>query len=142
MLPDLPKQNKKKEADFGIKFRRWWEKSSHRSEPYELKDTRGKNSINFSELTDDQITIGLTAKSPKGVLIRIERGTIGAPDYVGLINCPHYWIVIKYPNFFCLVDIDVFITESARSKRRSLTSDRAKEITEGMVEDFSTRSVE
>jgi len=37
-------------------------------------------------------------------------------------------VVIRYPQFFCLIPIDIFIQESKRSKRRSLTSERAKEI--------------
>ncbi len=38
------------------------------------------------------------------------------------------YLVIKYPDFFCFIEIDVFMKESQDSKRRSLTSKRAKEI--------------
>lgn len=125
-LPNLPKQNKKQEADFGIAFRRWWEKKG-KNAPYELKDSRGKYSILFSEVTDDQITIGLAANSDKGALIRVSSGTLGAPDYVGLRNSP-YWIVIKYPKSIEVIGIQTFVLEKERSKRKSLTCSRAAEI--------------
>lgn len=128
MLPELPKQNKKPEADFGLDFRnKWWNKVNRRTEPYELKDTRGENSLPFSELSDDQIKIGLAAKSNKGVLIRIMNGTPGSPDYMGLRNSP-YWIVIKFPRSAEVIDIETFLLEKNRSKRKSLTWEKAKSI--------------
>ena len=126
ILPDLPKQNKKDEADFGIDFRKWWMQNGMNA-PYELKDTRGKDSISFSEITDDQIMFALAAKSSKGVLIRVEKGTLGAPDYVGFRNSPA-WIVIKYPKSAEVIDIDALLLEKSRSKRKSLTSERARAI--------------
>jgi hypothetical protein len=38
------------------------------------------------------------------------------------------YVVIKYPDFFCIIYAPVFIKESQDSKRRSLTSERAKEL--------------
>lgn len=126
MLPDLPKQNKKQEADFGVRFRRWWERAGMYA-PYELKDSRGENSIAFSELSEDQERIGRLAKSDKGVLIRIINGTPGSPDYVGFKNSP-YWVVIKYPKCAEIIDLDTLLLERSRSKRKSLTAARAHEI--------------
>lgn len=126
MLPNLPKINKKKEADFGLLFRKWWVKHGMDA-GYELKDSRGKDSIAFSEVSEKQEYVGLASKSRVGILIRVERGTEGAQDYIGLKNSAS-WIVIKYPKFFCIIDIENFLAERDRSKRKSLTSDRAKEI--------------
>lgn len=125
-MPDLPKQNKHREADFGLVFRKWWQREGMNA-PYEIKDSRGKDYISFSEITDEQISFALAANSEKGVLIRVERGTIGAADYVGFRNSPA-WIVIKYPKFFAIIGIQTFILEKERSIRKSLTAERAKEI--------------
>lgn len=126
ILPNLPKQNKNKEANFGLYFRKWWEEHGMNA-PYELKDSRGKSNIAFSEVSDEQTTFALRAKSDKGILIRVENGTIGSPDYVGFRNSPS-WLVFKYPHSFSLIDIDIFLLEKKRSKRRSLTEARANEI--------------
>jgi len=125
-LPPLPKQNKKMEADFGIRFRRWWERHGMDA-GYELKDSRGKDSINFSEVSEDQITIGLLTNSDKGVLIRVENGTIGAQDYIGMKNKPSF-IVIKYPKSAEVIPIANLMYEKERYKRKSLTYERAKAI--------------
>jgi len=126
-LPDLPKQNKHKEADFGLKFRKWIDENPMASSSFELKDTRGKDYFNFEELGDDQINHALRNKGKKGNLMRITVGTVGAPDYVYLRNA-YAFVVIKYPRFFCLIEIETFLLEKKRSKRKSLTSVRAKEI--------------
>lgn len=126
-LPPLPKQNKTKEADFGLRFREWWEKYGMNA-PYELKDSRGKDRLLFSEVSDEQVKVGLAANSDKGVLIRVAAGTPGAPDYVGLRNSP-YWIVIKYPKSFEVIGINTFLMEKNRSRKvKSLTVERAREI--------------
>lgn len=125
MLPNLPKQNKKQEADSSLIFRKWWEKNGMNA-PYEMKDSRGKDRILFSEISDDQIRIGLMANSDKGVLIRVERGTVGSPDYIGFKNSP-YWIVIKYPKSFEVIGIQTFMLERQK-KAKSLTYERAKSI--------------
>lgn len=124
-LPKLPQQNKKQEADSSLKFRKWWEKKGMNA-PYEMKDSRGKNYISFKEVSEDQLKFGLAANSSKGVLLRVERGTIGAPDYVGLKNSP-YWIVIKYPKCFEVISINNFVKEKEK-KCKSLTAYRAREI--------------
>ena len=127
-LPNLPKQNKKKEADSGLRFRSWFEKHpTPISCSLEMKDSRGKDYISYKEITQEQIKSGLANKSDKGNLIRISSGTIGTADYYYLRNSLAY-VVIKYPKFFCLIDIETLNLEIKRSDRRSLTSRRAKEI--------------
>ena len=131
MLPELPKKNKHKEADFGTKvFKEWVHNNAHLfySCTFELKDSKGKDCIAFSEVKDLQIDAALSVKwSKKGYLIRNTVAAEGTPDYAFYRNAPAY-IVIKYPKFFCIIDIETFTEEKKRSKRKSLTSDRAKEI--------------
>lgn len=127
MLPELPKQNKKREANFGLKFRTWFEKNPRLSCSIELKDSRGKNYINFSEITDEQFKSGLANKSDKGNLMRVSSGNIGTADYIFLRNAFAY-VVIRYPQFFCLIDIETLYNEKKNSKRKSLTASRAKDI--------------
>jgi len=128
-LPNLPKKNRKKEAEFGLKFRHFIEDNPPAaSYPYELKDTDGCEYLNFSEVTDDQIAHAQRAKTAKGNLIRIVAGTPGAPDYVFYRNCEYSWIVIRYPKGFVFIDVDVWLKEKATSKRKSLLYSRAIDI--------------
>lgn len=124
-LPSLPKQNKHKEASFGIQFRRWIEEHPMVSSSYELKYATGER-MAFSAVTDAQIAWALKIKH-KGALIRV-KGTSGQPDYVWVHGPAH--IVIRYPSFFCLIDIDIFILE----KGKSLWPSRAREIAVTVVE--------
>lgn len=126
-LPDLPKQNKTQEADFGTDiFKPWWEKKRMPG-TFELKDTRGESSLSFSEFEIDQRVIANLARSPKGVLIRVSVGTPGTADYIALMN-EVTWIVIKYPEAFYIISTEAFVFEQVRNKRKSLTATRAKEI--------------
>jgi len=126
-LPDLPKQNRNKEAKFGLRFREYIKYNKCLAGSYELKDSRGKSSISFSEVTQEQIDSALMCNSDKGQLIRIIQGTAGAPDYAFFRNSPAY-IVIKYPHNFSIISIGTFLLEKSRSKRKSLTADRAEAI--------------
>ena len=126
-LPELPKKNKDLEAKFGMKLREWIMKNPRVPCTFETKDTRGKDYLNFSEVKDVQINFGMAIKSKKGVLIRLFPFVEGTPDYGYFSNSPAY-IVIKYPKQFSLVDVETFQIESKRSKRRSLTSARARDI--------------
>ncbi len=124
-LPELPRQNKSKEADFGVTFRHWIEKNPRHSCAFELKQTT-EDSIPFSCVDEKQLVYGMAIKSDKGILIRVQ-GMNGEPDYVWCRSMP-YCVVIKYPSMFCLIDVETFILEKERSKRKSLTSSRASEI--------------
>jgi len=128
MLPELPKQNKKQETAFGLKLREWIEKNLRVTCSMETKDSRGKDYLNFNDVTEGQVNFAIAINSDKGVLIRVT-GLDGEPDFVYLRNEPAY-IVVKYPRCFCLIDIKTFVLEKGRSKAKSLTSSRAKEIAE------------
>ena len=131
MLPELPKKIKHKEADFGTKvFKPWVHANASlfkRGCTFELKQTK-TNSIPFSCLEEVQIDASLAIKwGAKGYLIRNLTGTIGAPDYSFYNNNPAF-IVIRYPSGFVLIDIETFLEEKKRSRRKSLTWERAQEI--------------
>jgi hypothetical protein len=125
-LPELPKQHKKKEADFGIDIKHKTEEIRPSTHSLELKHTRGKDSLPFSEVTDDQIAFANSISSDKGAWIRVI-GLRGEPDYIWLKNEPAY-IVIKYPLGIVYITIANFLHEKETSKRKSLTWDRACEI--------------
>lgn len=125
MLPQLPKKNRKKEADFGTAFKEFIKKKRpQQSYQYELKDTRGKNYFYLRELDDKQREHALRAKTKTGNLVRVISGTSGAPDYHHFVNCQYSFIVIKYPKFFAFIDIDDLLNE----KGKSLKAERAQEI--------------
>jgi len=129
MLPDLPRVLDRREAMFGIKFSQW-AKSDGNNFPsctFELKDTRGEASLPFSAVEDKQVAAALAVTSKSGYLARITVGTPGAPDYGFWRNAPAL-IVVKFPREFSVISIDTFLLEKKRSKRKSLTKERARDI--------------
>lgn len=118
----------KHEADFSIRLRHYLKANPlPLSTHLEVKDTRGKDSFNYAELKEEQINNALASKSDRGNLIRISIGTVGAPDYCFYRNAPAY-VVIRFPSGFVFIDIETLICERERSKRKSLTWERAQEI--------------
>ena len=118
----------KKEANFSLIFRHWILANPPKlSGTYELKQTT-TNSIPFTCLEDHQADFSLAIKwSKTGVLIRNESGTLGAPDYSYYNNAPAYVVIyFKEPNGFVIIDIETFLEEKKRSKRKSLTWERAQ----------------
>lgn len=125
---------KKKEAQFGILLRHWIMANAKDLETctFEIKQTE-TDSIPFNALEDHQVNFNLAIKhGKKGVLIRNEAGTIGAPDYSYFKKSLAY-IVIKFPKCFCTIDVDMFLLEKKRSHRKSLTSERACKIATTVV---------
>lgn len=127
MLPALPKTRKTKEADFGIRFRKWLENNPRISGAFELKQCG--TSFAFNDLKDHQVTALLLVKSNKGLLWKIADDSRGVKpfDMFYLRDAPAY-VVIKFARSFSLIDIDTFLLEKKRSKRRSLTESRARDI--------------
>lgn len=125
-LPDLPRQLDRREAAFGLQLRKWIDDNPQITCVFEIKRTT-TNRIPFSCLEDRQIPYLHSIKHDrKGVLMRID-GTKGEPDYAYYRNEPA-WVVIRYPRAFHVIDIDGFLLEKKRSKEKSLTSGRAREI--------------
>ena len=126
-LPELPKQNKKKEADFGVRFRHYMESTAGMPiGSYELKDTKGLDYLNFKDVEPSQVAYAHMIESEKGAFIRVQ-GLKGEPDYIYL-KLTDAFLVINYPKFFCILYMNDFVRESQISKRKSLTSSRAAEI--------------
>jgi hypothetical protein len=125
-LPELPKVRNKKEADFGLQFRKWMKENPQMTGAFELKQTEG--SLPFSSVKDHQLAALLAAKY-KGLLWKIADDSKGVKpfDYFYLREACAY-VVIKFPDVVCFIDVDDFILEKAKSIRRSLTSKRAKEM--------------
>lgn len=93
----------------------------------ELKQTT-TDSLPFSSVKEHQIHALLACKQGQ-FLYKIPDDSIGTKpfDMVYLTQCPAY-IVIRYPKAFYFIDVETFILEDRRSKRRSLTSTRAAQI--------------
>lgn len=121
------------EAKFGTLLRHWLRANAKNISTcaLEIKYT-GSDSFPFGALEDHQIDFGNAITYSQGVLIRVQ-GTNGEPDYIWMQRKPSY-VVIKYPNCFCIITIDAFVKEKASSKRRSLTSARAREISTHSVD--------
>lgn len=124
-LPDLPKQNKTNEAEFGLKLKKWMKKNPMFSCSLEAKQTCTE-SIPFSEVTNEQLAWGMSIRSNEGIMVRVT-GMSGEPDYIWCRNMPSF-VVIKYPIGFVLIATPTFIMEKEKSKRKSLLWSRACEI--------------
>lgn len=116
---------KNQEAKFAIKFRHWLRANPVRiSCTFEIKDTRGRKSLPFDELKEEQIDWAMAIKSNRGVLMR-NQGGHGEPDYTYHYNQPSF-VVINYPDLgFVVIEIETFVMERDRSKKKSLTWERA-----------------
>lgn len=125
-LPKLPQQNKTREMDFGVRLANWLAKNPISTASIEIKHTRGKNYFNYSELSDKQIAYAQVISGSQGVLIRVE-GHNGEPDYIWMREEPAY-IAIRYPGNTCLITINNLLYEINTRKQKSLTLQRAKEI--------------
>lgn len=116
-LPDLPKKNKQREADFGIEFR-------HKVEPYlnlfpkdcqfELKQTEDTR-FYLRDIKSKQRT------QNKG-LIRLSVATAGSADYMLVTDLPLY-IVIKFKRNAYIIPI-----ENIDFSLKSLTEEDCKKL--------------
>lgn len=115
-----------KEKDYQTIFNKWVTNVYKKTACFELKHCKG-NSLPFSAVALHQ-TEALSAASNKGLIFKIpDCGYQNPFDCFSLFNVPAY-VVIKYPESFELITIDNFIYERDRSKRKSLTYERAKAI--------------
>lgn len=116
----------KREANFQTTFNHWVKEVYKKTAVFELKQTTG-NSIPFSAVQYHQSRALIAAK--EGVLsYKIpDCGYQNPFDSFCLAGVPAF-VVVKFPGFFCLIDIGVWLREDFQSKRRSLTAHRAKEL--------------
>lgn len=135
-MPELPRRIKRHEADFGLQFRHWAEANKKSFPPscsFELKDTAGKNSLAFDAWEPKQSRFAHEIQH-EGSLIRVTVGTPGTADYLFMKRPSIAFVVIKFPDQFCIIKANDLIAEKESSKRKSLTAERAKEIAEKVVE--------
>jgi hypothetical protein len=117
----------KREAKANTVFMHWLKTVYKQTGAFELKQTTG-NSIPFDAVAPHQIA-ALEAANHGVLAFKIPDGTFSQSpfDCFTLAKVPAY-VVIKYPKCFELIAIDTFTLENKRSKRRSLTSERAHAI--------------
>lgn len=118
----------KREAKFTLRFRSWIRANPFAfSCVFELKQTR-TDSIAFRALEEHQED-ALRAASTGALLYKIPDDTRGYNpfDMFYMRHCQAF-IVIKFPDFFCIISFKDFIDERQISQRKSLTAKRAQEI--------------
>lgn len=114
-----------KEKNFQITFNHWLKNVYKRTGVFELKLAQG--SLPFSAVVSHQIE-ALSAVRHGTLVFKIPDAGFQNPfDVFCLTEQPAY-VVIKYPKGVAIIPIDTFVMESKRSKRRSLTWDRAKDL--------------
>lgn len=124
----------KHESKASVLFRHWVHANPKLTKTcsFEMKDSRGKRSLPFTEVKDRQLEYAeAITGSPKGVLIRVQ-GVNGEPDYIFLKQEPSF-IVVKYPRCMCIIYASVVAYEK-RSGSKSLDVERAREIAEKVIE--------
>jgi len=115
-----------KEKNFQSTFNKWMKTIYKRTCCFELKLTK-TNSVPFSAVVPHQVSALENAKN--GVLVyKIPDVGYQNPFDGFCLASVDSFVVIKYPDFFCLIDINDWVNEDRMSKRRSLTATRAKEI--------------
>lgn len=120
----------KREADFTTLFRHWLKKypMTGQSCTFEVKQTT-KDYISFGCVKEHQLDALRASTSSLGFSYKISDQSQGAKPFdVLYYNLAYAYIVIKFPKFFCLIDVNDFNNEKEKSKRKSLTSLRAIEI--------------
>ena len=128
-LPELPKKLNKKEANWTTNFLKNWVlvHSNLPSGPIEVKQTT-KDYLSFSSVSEAQRRDLLACTTPKGHWWKVaDMGRKNDFDVVFYRNSPA-WIIIKYPKGFVVIGIVTYIMEMNRSERKSLTWERAVEV--------------
>ncbi len=119
----------KHEANFQTAFRHWlMSNKSFGSAAFELKHSP-TNSFPFDRVVEHQENSLFAATCNNGLLFKIPDDSISYKpfDMFYLRNAEAY-VVIKYPKDFVIISINDFVRERQSSKRKSLTYERAKEI--------------
>lgn len=116
----------KREANFQTTFNHWLKAVHKKTGAFELKQTKG-NALPFCAVVPHQVQALLQVKNGTLVFKIPDSGYQNPFDGFSLTR-ENAFVVIKYPDFFCLIDILDWCNEVERSDRKSLTSERAKEI--------------
>lgn len=121
----------KREAKFNTTFNHWLKNVYKKSGAFELKQTL-VDSIPFSAIEPHQLQALLAVRFGTFVFKIPDAGYQNPFDCFCMTEMPAY-VVVKYPSFFCLIGVRYWESESKQSKRRSLTSKRAQEISTVVV---------
>lgn len=120
------------EKDFQTKFTRWLKSGSNiPTGAFELKLSKGI-SLPFNAVQDHQIAALKIAKHGR-LAFKIPDDSRGTkPMDCFLLAGTDAWVVVMFwergQKEFFLIDVDAFVAERDSSKRKSLTSDRARGI--------------
>lgn len=127
---------KKREASFADRFGRWIRSNGRLmgSGPYEIKSSRGRDYVPFSAVEEHQEAALLACTTDTGFWYKISDESRGFKPFDGFFfrNSPAF-LVFDYPEFFAIMHIGSFVRERAASIRKSLTSERAKDISVRVV---------
>ena len=131
-LPPLPTLHKHKERDFTALFKAWLLKNPMDSACFELKQC--ERSLPFSAVKPHQILALLSAKG-EGLIYKIGDDSRGLkPCDLVYFREAYAYVVIKYNTLFVVIDVEDFIVEKKRSRRKSLLKSRACEIAVEVVQ--------
>jgi len=117
---------KKREASFQTIFNQYLRVKKLYGH-FELKQTTG-NSISFNAVKQHQVDGLMSGSLSPFVWKYSDEDQREKPFDCSCIPPIQGYVVIKYPGIFYIIRVQDFIIESRRSERKSLTSDRAKEI--------------
>ena len=129
MLPELPKTLNKREAKWTTAKLKSWvlDHENFPGGPIEAKQTT-KDYLNFKEVSESQRADLLACTTKRGFWWKVaDMGRKNAFDVVFYRNSPA-WVAIKYPQGFVIISIQEYIREMGESTRKSLTWDRAIDI--------------
>lgn len=116
----------KREANFQTIFSHWLKSVHKQTGVFELKQTK-TDSLPFSAVLPHQLQALENVRHGIFVFKIPDAGYQNPFDCFSLFQQPAF-VVIKYPKSFEVISIDAFLLEKERSKRKSLTWDRAKQI--------------
>jgi len=123
----------KLEAKFCTIYQQWilarGYKKGVQSAPWEAKHCRGKDSIPFDDVPEHQRASLFACTTDRGHIYKISDQSSGQKPFDGVYfrNSPAY-LVFAYTKMFYIISIHNFLHEVKTSKRKSLTEQRAKEI--------------
>lgn len=118
----------KREAKFQILFRHWLRANPMPSSAFELKQTT-KNSILFSCVQEHQLMGLIAATQTTGLSYKLPDDSRGIKPFDMVhLALAYAYIVIKYPNLFVMIPVEVFIKEKKNSVKKSLSVDKAIDI--------------
>jgi len=112
-----------KERNFQTTFNHWLKEVYKRTAAFELKQTT-TNSLPFTAVVKHQRNALLQVRHACLVYKIPDVGFQNPFDTLEMCEQPAY-VAIRYPKGVAIIPIDTFLLEEKRSKRKSLTFDRA-----------------